>query len=275
MARAAAIEAPPSFRWGRFTFWLIAGGVFMLGTLLLWRQTEDFLIKDDRFRIPEAEELAGRSPNLTVEGVRYASPAQIRHVFSQDLGRSLYLVPIRQRREQLLAIDWVEDATVTKVWPDSLKVAVRERTPVAFVVLPPNRRDGMSQYALIDRHGYVLRPRTPSRFTLPVITGINESQSVEDRKQRVRAVLSMLRAVGPLGTQMSEIDVHDPRNIVVSEHIKNEVLTLMLGNDNYQSRLQNFLANYAEIKSRKPDVKTLDLRVDGIITAVGTDNHAE
>ncbi len=174
-----------------------------------------------------------------------------------------------------MAIDWVEDATVAKVWPNSLRIVVHERTPVAFVHLPPNRRDGMSQFALIDKDGYILRPRVASRFTLPVINGIRESETPEDRRGRVRRVLAMLRAIGPLAGQISEIDVHDPNDLVVSEHVNNEVLTLMLGEDNYQNRLQNFLANYAEIRARRPDAKTLDLRVDGVITAGGAEGHAE
>ena len=42
--------------------------------------------------------------------------SQIRHVFAEDFGRSLYLVPIAETpAEELLEIDWVEDATVSKV----------------------------------------------------------------------------------------------------------------------------------------------------------------
>lgn len=276
MARAEAMEAPvAAFRWGRFIFWLVGGGVLMLGILLAWHRTEEFLIKDDRFRLTEAEELAGHSPNLTVGGVHYASPSQIRHVFTEDLGRSLYLVPLRKRREQLLAIDWVEDATVAKVWPNTLRIAVQERSPVAFVHLPPNRKDGMSQFALIDKDGYILRPRVASRFTLPVITGIREAEPLDNRRARVRRVLAMLQAIGPLAGQISEIDVRDPNNLIVAEHVNNTVVNLMLGDENFPERIKNFLANYGEINARRPNVKTLDLRVDGVITAVGADEHAE
>ena len=112
----------------------------MVGALMAWHLIVEFLIKDDRFRVAEAEELAGQSPNLVVEGVHYASASQVRHVFSQDFGRSLYLVPLQARREQLLAIDWVQDAAVSKIWPDTLRVAIREREPVAFVRLPHAHR---------------------------------------------------------------------------------------------------------------------------------------
>jgi cell division protein FtsQ len=275
MARAEVMETPAPFRWGRFAFWVVAGGLVMLALLFALRWTEEFLIRNDRFRISEPEDVAGQSPNLEVEGVRYASPSQIRHVFAEDIGRSLYLVPIWKRRAELLEIDWVEDATVAKVWPNSLRVVVHERTPVAFVHLPPNRKDGMSQFALIDKDGYILRPRVASRFTLPVITGIRETEPIEDRKSRVRLVLAMLKDIGPLAAQISEIDVHNPNDLIVAEHVHDTVLNLMLGNENFADRIRNFLDHYEEIKARRPDAKTLDLRVDGVITATGTEGHAQ
>lgn len=263
-----------AIRWPRFAFWLFAGLFLMVGTLFAWHRTETFLIKDERFRVAEAEDLPGQSPNLKLEGVHYASASQIRHVFAQDLGRSLYLVPIQKRREQLLAMDWVEDATVSKLWPNTLNVRIRERVPVAFVRLHANRRDGMSQFALIDKDGFILRPRIAAKFTLPVISGIRESESVENRRARVRRVLGMLKEIGPLSAQVSEIDVADPNDLIVADHVGDNVLNLMLGDENFSERMQNFLSNYAEIKQKRPDTTTLDLRVDGLIRAVG-DNREQ
>lgn len=270
--RAAAAEQVEQLRWGRFVFWIVSGIVVMVTLLFTWRFTEEFLIKDDRFRLVESDDFAGQSPNLIVEGIHYASASQIRHMFAEDYGRSLYLVPIEKRRHELLAIDWVEDATVSKIWPNTVKVAIHERTPVAFVRLPPNHRDGMSRFALIDRDGYILRPRVAAKFTLPVITGVREGESLENRRARVRRVLGMLKEIGPLAAQISEVDVADPNDLIVEEHVDDAVLKLMLGEENYTERLQNFLANYREIKEKRPDARTLDLRVDGVITAVGDDH---
>jgi cell division protein FtsQ len=266
----ARAELFANVHWGRLLFWLITGIVLMVGTLFAWRLVEEFLIKDNRFRIAEAEELAGKSPNLVVEGVHYASSSQVRHVFAQDFGRSLYLVPLQTRREQLLEIDWVQDASLSKVWPDTLRVAIREREPVAFVRLPPmHDREGPARLALIDRYGHILRPRIAAKFTLPVIAGVKEDETIESRRARVLRALAMLKEIGPLGAQISEVDVADPNNLVVAEHVGNQVVNLMVGEENYAERLRNFLANYAEIKEKRPDATTLDLRVDGVITAVG------
>ncbi|HEX4771903.1 MAG TPA: cell division protein FtsQ/DivIB [Bryobacteraceae bacterium] len=277
MPRAAEQEETTSafagFRWGRFVLWLAVGAVGMISVLLAWRQIEEFLIKDDRFRIPEATQATGRSPHLTFEGVRYASPAKINDVFAEDYGRSLYLAPVQVRRHQLLAIDWVEEATVSKIWPNSLRVVVHERTPVAFIRLQ-KQHDGVSEYALIDRDGYVLHPHTKSMFTLPVIAGLQEAGPIADRRTRVRRVLAMLDTIGRLSENISEIDATDLNDLVVAEHIDGGVVNLMLGDENYLERLKNFLANYAEIKTKRPETKMLDLRVDGIITAVGGGDRA-
>jgi cell division protein FtsQ len=272
----AAAEQPGIFEgihWVRFAVWLIAGVLLMVCVLAAWHRVEDFLIKDPRFQVAEAEEYAGQSPDLVVEGIHYASASQIRHVFAEDFGRSLYLAPIQKRRQQLLEIDWVENATVSKIWPKTIKVHVTERVPVAFVHLRPNARDGISRFALIDRDGIVLRPRVAAKFTLPVITGVREEESLTNRRARVRRVLGMLKEVGPLAGQISEINVADPNDLIVEEHAGNNVVTLMLGDENYSDRLQNFLANYAEIRAKRPDSTTIDLRVDGVITAVGDDKR--
>lgn len=275
MAAREQISFWAGVRWVRFTVWLIAGVLMMVSVMFAWHRTEEFLVKDDRFRLTEADDFAGQSPNLMVEGIHYASTSQIRHVFAEDFGRSLYLVPIQKRREQLLEIDWVEDATVSKIWPNTLKVRIRERKPVAFVRLRPNHRDGTSQLALIDKDGYILRPRIAARFTLPVITGIRESEALENRRARVHRVLAMLKELGPLAEQISEVNVADPNNLIVAEHVDTNVVNLMLGDENYTDRLQNFLANYSEIRAKRPDAKTLDLRVDGAITTVGEEQSEQ
>jgi cell division protein FtsQ len=260
-------------RWVRFSISLAGGMLLMVGTLLAWHRTEEFLIKDDRFRLAQAEELDGQSPNLIVEGIHYASASQIRRIFAEDIGRSLYLVPIQKRRRQVLEIDWVEDTTISKIWPKTLKVKIVERVPVAFVHLRSRAKDGISRFALVDRDGFILRPRIASKFTLPVITGMEETEPIENRRARVRRVLGMIKDIGPLASQVSEINVADPNNLVVAEHVEGTVINLMLGSENYAERLQNFLTNYEEIKAKRPDAATLDLRVDGVITAIGEQRH--
>jgi cell division protein FtsQ len=264
-------EAQSRFRWGRVVIYASLCAVTMVGSLYAWRCTEEFLIKDDRFRIPEADYSAGPSPYLHVEGVHYASPSQIHHVFAPDLGRSLYLLPLNERRKQLMAIDWVEEASVSKIWPNKIIVHLKERRPAAFVRLAAGRHNGSSQFALIDREGLILRPRVPEKFTLPVITGIRETDEQLDRQMRVRKALAMLKDLGPLADPISEVDVADGSNLVASEKIDGRVVMLKLGEENYKSRVAYFISAYPEIKARRPDANVFDMRVDGSAAAAVAD----
>ncbi len=260
------------FPWGRLVLSILLGMTVLVGILFTWHRAEEFLIRDDRFRLAEPLELTASSPSLILQGVRYSSPAQIRSLFAQDFGRSLYLVPIGTRRKDLLAVDWVEDATVSRLWPNTVKVQIVERKPIAFIHLPPRRRDGLSEFALIDKDGYLLRPRVAAKFTLPVINGIRETEDRADRRIRVRRVISMLESLGSLGSQISEIDVSDLSNLIVAQHMDGRVLNLMLGDANYASRMKNFVSNYDQVKLKRPDATTFDLRIDRMITVAGNQN---
>ena len=71
--------------------------------------------------------------------------------------------------------------------------------------------------------------RVAAKFTLPVLTGFSETESIENRRARVHRVLEMLKEIGPLGKDVSEVDVSDPNNLIVSEHVEGTVVKLMLG----------------------------------------------
>ena len=99
----------------------------------------------------------------------------------------------------------------------------------------------MSRFALIDRDGFILRPSNAAKFTLPVIAGISETEPIGERGGlRVRRVLGMLKDVGSLAGQISEVDVSDPNNLIVAEHVGSGVVNLMLGDENYASACRIF-----------------------------------
>ena len=87
---------------------------------------KSFLERDARFRI------AGTS-NIQATGLAEVSRADMLPVFGEDVGRNIFFVPLRERRKQLEQIPWVERATVMRLLPDQIRVAVVERKPVAFV----------------------------------------------------------------------------------------------------------------------------------------------
>ena len=77
-----------------------------------------------------------RDAGLSMDGLRLrlalAGAARLRGRFRAQH----FPAPLEERRRRLLAIDWVEDASVSRIWPNRLVVRIHERKPVAFVNLP-------------------------------------------------------------------------------------------------------------------------------------------
>jgi cell division protein FtsQ len=201
-----------------------------------------------------------KSDSLAISGLKYTSRAKVLRVFAGDFGRSVFGVPLDERRRRLLAIDWVEDASVLRVWPDRLMVEIHERKPVAFVFF----RSGV---LLVDSDGVLLDPPAQAQFTFPVLSGVREDEPDESRRDRVRALLRVQDDLGYMAKDVSEVNVADIDNIRIVAQVDQRALELILGDANYARRYQNFLSHYPEIRKRSPEVKTFDLRLDDRITA--------
>src|SRR5947209_19438018 len=93
------------------------------GTFALTR-VEQFFISDPRMMLPALPEGATTGPNFRVYGLTHSPEEQVVEVFAHDFRRSLYLCPIADRRLQLMRIEWVKDASVSRVWPNSLVVRI-------------------------------------------------------------------------------------------------------------------------------------------------------
>jgi cell division protein FtsQ len=243
----------------------IAFCVVVLGSLYLFHTLEQFLIRDPRFALSGVD---GEPSGVQIAGATHASRAQIERVFSIDLGRSVYLLPMSDRRDALRSVDWVKSASIARLWPNRVVVRVEERKPVAFLPLAPSR------FALIDEDGVILPP-APDRFELPVLSGVRASDSIADRRDRVHRMLRLTRELGENARNISEIDVSDRDNLKVTAPRDGHIVTLLLGDRNFAQRYLNFLNHYGEIKRNRPDASTLDLRLDDRITAVDRNTVVE
>jgi cell division protein FtsQ len=257
MARAsktAETKKRPPIRW-RVWAWSAIGAVAFVSTAMGALRVRDFALSDPQFRL-----LRDKADSLTITGLKYASKAKVQRVFSGDFGHSIFATPLEERRRRLLAIDWVADASVLRIWPDRLSVRIRERVPVAFVFI----RGGV---LLIDGDGVLLDPPARAQFTFPVLSGVREDEPDDQRRDRVRLMLRIQDELGYLAKDVSEINTADLDNIRIVAQVEQRAVELILGDSNFARRFQNFVGNYPEIRKRSPEVKTFDLRLDDRITA--------
>ncbi len=232
--------------------------VFALISLFVLHTFEQFLIRDARFALNGPE---GDRETLEVSGATHASARQIEAVFSEDSGKSVYLLPLNDRRTTLRAVDWVKDASVVRLWPNRVLVRVNERVPVAFIPI------SNAKFGLIDEDGVILPP-APDRFELPVLAGVRASDPPTRRRDRVHRMLKLTKDLGEHTKEVSQIDVSDPDNVKVTQPFDGRMITLLLGDHNFRLRYENFQRNFPEIQKRLPGAGTLDLRLEDRITVV-------
>ncbi|HCC59536.1 MAG TPA: hypothetical protein DEQ47_20200 [Solibacterales bacterium] len=240
--------------WLRVATWCMAAA----STAFATREIRRFAFTDPRFALKDVPARDMAANGIVVEGARYASRARLIQVFAPDFGHSVFKIPLAERRRRLLAVDWVEEASVSRIWPNRLVVRIRERTPVAFA----NLHTG---FLLVDAQGVLLAPPLKTRFALPVISGLTVDQPEEERRTRVQTMLHFMNELGRAADSVSEVHVEDPSDLHATVQMKDRAVELWMGDQNYTSRYQNFISHYEQIRNRSETVSTFDLRIDGSI----------
>lgn len=277
MARKQAADAEPRqdrgafWRWGLLIFSVC---LFAVTVMFLLGRVERFLVRDSRFTFRGPQDPGEESVNLRIDGARQTSRAAVTNIFASDFGRSLYELPVAERRRRLLAVNWIKQAAVMRVWPNRIHVRIEERIPVAFVQIEAN--DGSTRAAMIDAEGIVVDKQNAKRFDLPVLTGIRESHTEDERARRVRRMMKLAEEMGGAMAKISEVDAADSENLKVTQKIDGRAVLLILGNRGFRDRMDHFQENYPEIHKRLPKAKTFDLRLEDRITVVPSeDNHGD
>lgn len=244
-----------------------------IAAIAAFHKTEAFLVGDARFALHPPDQDGDENPNIRLHGIGHAQRDRVAGVFDRDYGRSIYLLPLAERRRQLLAVEWVKDASIRRTWPNRLDVYLSERRPVAFLEVPSNQ-PGAQRLALIDEEGEILEPPARAQYHLPVLAGVRKDQSRPARRDGVRRMLRLLAEAAPWAEKFSEIDVGNPDNLKVTEQLDGRALTLLVGNCGFRQRLEKFHGYYPEIRGQLGDAVTLDLRIENQIIMLKGAGHA-
>ncbi len=231
---------------------LLALGALTAGGLALRLSLE----RDAGFRIAGTQD-------IQATGLTEVSRAELLPVFGEDIGRNVFFVPIHERRRQLEQIPWIEHATVMRLLPNRIHVAVVERQPVAFT------RNG-SRIGLVDANG-VLLSMTPAamarhHYSFPVLTGIDPGDPPAARRTRLAVYLRLMSDLDSSGQhysqQVSEIDLTDPEDARVIVPERGGDVLVHFGEDRFLERYLRYKAHIAEWRQQYPHLSSVDLRYD-------------
>ncbi len=245
----------PATRAGRIV--AAAAVVFALAALVLLAiAIRNFFRDDPRFRIAS-------SSSIQIMGNSQVTRSELLSVFGSDLGRNIFFIPLCQRRAALEQLPWVEHATVMRLLPDQLRVAIVERTPVAFV------RQG-NTIGLVDAHGVLLHlppaAMAAKHYSFPVVTGISAKDPLPVRAARMhlyQQFISDLDSGGAkVSTQLSEVDISDPEDIWALLPAQGSDIQVHFGDSDFLARYRSYQQHLAEWRQQYPHLASVDMRYE-------------
>lgn len=266
----------PSTRNGR----IVAAAIAVCAiALLVWLGIEvrNFFRDDARFRIAS-------SSSIQILGNSQVTRPELLSVFGSDLGRNIFFIPLAARRTALEQLPWVEHAVVMRFLPDQLRVAIVERTPVAFV------RQG-STVGLIDANGVLLHmspaAMTARHYSFPVITGISAKDPLAVRAARMKLYQQFVHDLDSGGSkvssQLSEVDLSDAEDVWALLPAEGSDIQVHFGDSDFLERYHSYQQHLPEWRQQYPHLTSVDMRYENQVvldmaqqsTANSQEHHAE
>lgn len=201
-----------------------------------------------------------RINTLTVAGNDRLSTGEVLALAGELRNQSILLADLDISRERLLTSGWVQDATLRRRLPATIEIAITEREPVML-----GRLSG--RLYLIDAVGTVIDEYSAAfeKFDLPIVDGLfigDEAAVVVDhtRGRLAARVIGVLAGRRDLSDRISQIDVHDPYDVVVL--LSGDPALIHLGTQRFVERLQRYLELTPTLRARVPKIDYVDLRFE-------------
>ncbi|KUK09970.1 MAG: Polypeptide-transport-associated domain protein FtsQ-type [Clostridia bacterium 41_269] len=146
---------------------------------------------------------------LTVKGNKLLSREKVIKLSGVKKGTNIFKVNVREIEEKIEDHPVVKNASVKRIFPDTLAVEVQEHKPSAVIAVEGG-------FVLLDAEGYCIeRVEKVSYMSLPIITGVEVEEKVSPgdkiSNKKLDLALKVLSSSNPNDLSFAaEIDVNNP-----------------------------------------------------------------
>ena len=176
--------------------------------------------------------------------MRFLQRARLEQVVAQAVTGSFFSIDLQLMRERIERMPWVESASVRRVWPDTLRVRVAEREPLAY----------WGKDAMVSRQGEVFKPEIVPRLDGLVVL-VGETQHAKAITREYQRMHTLLETAGLALTHVW-VDARQAWRIKTDNG-----LLVQLGRRDVMPRLTRFVRLYPFLtaqEGRQPEA--VDLR---------------
>lgn len=116
--------------------------------------------------------------NVIIEGNKMSSKEEILASAGFGYDTNTLLIPVKETVVKISRLPWISSVSIERRLPNSLKIDVKERKPIALVYL--------EGYYYIDREGYIFaRANRTVGWNYPVLTGISKANLLAEDDESI------------------------------------------------------------------------------------------
>jgi cell division septal protein FtsQ len=200
---------------------------------------------------------------LDIRGNRILTGKELVALAKVPIGTPLYDVDLLEIRSRVCVNPYVADAVVAHDLPATIKIAIREREPLAIL--------GGPEPFYVSVEGYILPPvNSKEVFDLPIITGAEQSQPIKAgmkiASENFKAAVEILSEAAVLDCDLyhliSEINIGSLEPTV---YMAEQGIPVFFRKDSIHAQLVYLLSfwNQRVRQQGSERVRSVDLRFDG------------
>jgi len=201
--------------------------------------------------------------DIVVLGNQYVSREEVLGALGFPLsgnrkgGTNIFRMSLDGMRQEVENLPWVHTASVTRILPHGLLVHLTERTPVAYANVG-------GRVSLVDGEGMLLEKPDNGVFDFPVLYGLEDLPSIDERRTRLAMYLEFNRELGVEapreGWVISEVYLTDAEDLKALLINGQKTVQVHFGQKDFLARFRNFLTLLPEIQKSNDKLDSVDLR---------------
>ncbi|MES9880200.1 MAG: cell division protein FtsQ/DivIB [Sedimenticola sp.] len=175
---------------------------------------------------------------------KHLKRSDLEHIIGGVMQGNFFTVDLEAVRDAALSLPWVEQVTVRRIWPGTLKLWVDEQTPLGR----------WGEQRLVNYHGVVFRPKPEEiPLGLPQLSGADE-----DAGEVVARYLEMVQQISTLPLTIERAGMDDRRSWTLTF---DQGLIVHLGSRQREKRMAQFVRLYHQLAAMDgKQLKVMDLR---------------
>jgi cell division septal protein FtsQ len=187
---------------------------------------------------------------ITVSGLKHVDDSEIlsRIQLKTEGNTNIFAVDMEDVRARVEQIEWVHDATVQRVLPDTVVIRVNERDPKGVARIHGHIVEFDDEAAILEPDALVLP-------AFPILVELDEN-NMETNRQKIAMYRKVVAELG--GEEIQQIIVNSLFEVSILR--KDDPLLVILGKEDFKARWDRYLKLKDMINADHKDAVRVDLR---------------